>query len=235
MAEGSSPRPARSGRRRIEEMNAYYEKVAPLHDSFMGYTSNEAMEGLLRPIIEWVEPFIRGKRVLELACGTGNWTQVLSKRALSVTAADQSQSYLSIARSKDFAGHNVTFLRADAYSLESVGGTFEAAFAADWWSHIPLDCITGFVAGIVRKLLPGSSIVILDMLPGPSLDAMFSHYDENGNGIHRRRFEDGTEFEVVKNFPKEEELLEVFEKYSSDMEYREHAALRRWVFTATLR
>jgi len=234
MSVGDSGDKRHSGRRRIDDMNAYYDKVAPLHDAFMGYTSNEAMEELLGPIIEWIEPFVRHKRVLEIACGTGNWTQVLSKRARSVVAVDQSRAYLDIARSKEYAGGNVTLLKADAYSLESVEGKFETAFAADWWSHIPGSCIPEFVGSMMKKLMPGSSVVLVDMLPSPSLDAMFSHYDEEGNGIHRRSFEDGTEFEVVKNFPGESDLHEIFGAYAGTMTYREHDELRRWVLTLTL-
>jgi ubiquinone/menaquinone biosynthesis C-methylase UbiE len=225
----------RKGRRRIEEMNIYYDKVAPLHDAFMGYTSNEAMEELLGPVIEWVEPFVRDKEVLEIACGTGNWTQVLSKRAHSVTAVDRSSNYLGIARSKDYGRDNIVFLRADAYSLANVKGLFDVAFAADWWSHIPRSCITEFVKSMTRKLRSGGSIVLLDMLPSPSLDAMFSHYDEEGDLIHKRAFDDGTEFEVVKNFPKESELREVFGPYAEAITYREHEELRRWVLTLTMR
>lgn len=226
---------SQSGRRRIEDMNAYYDKVAPLHDSFMGYTSNEAMEELLGPIIEWIDPFVRGKDVLEIACGTGNWTQVLSKRARSVVAVDQSGAYLDIARSKEYARDNITLLRADAYSLESVEGDFDVAFAADWWSHIPRSCTPDFVESMMKKLRPGGAVVLLDMLRSPSLDAMFSHYDQEGNLIHRRSFEDGAEFEVVKNFPTESELQEIFGTYAETMTYREHDELRRWVLTLTLR
>jgi SAM-dependent methyltransferase len=224
----------RRGRDRIEEMNRYYDKVAPLHDTFMGYTSNEAMEKLLGPIIDWVEPLLRQKRVLEIACGTGNWTQVLSRRAGSVTAVDQSEAYLAIARTKEYARPNVTFLRADAYSLGCLEGTFDIAFAADWWSHIPRSCVAGFVQSLVPRVSPGGAIVLLDMLPSPSLDAMFSHYDEEGNSIHRRLFDDGTEFEVVKNFPDESDLRAAFEPYAARMSYREHDTLRRWVFTVHL-
>ena len=223
------------GRRRIEEMNAYYDKVAPLHDSFMGYTTNEAMEELLAPIIEWVEPFVRDRDVLEIACGTGNWTQVLSKRAKSVVAVDQSPAYLRIARSKVYSKDNVTFLNDDAYSLEGVEGEFEAAFAADWWSHIPRSHVPDFVESMMAKLSPGSTVVLLDMLPRPSLDAMFSHYDADGNCIHRRRFDDGTEFEVVKNFPSEPELREALGRYADNLTYREHDELRRWVLTLKVR
>lgn len=224
-----------AGRRRIEEMNAYYDKVAPLHDRFMGYTSNEAMEELLGPIIEWIEPFICDRRVLEIACGTGNWTQVLSRRAVSVLAVDQSAAYLDIARSKKYAHDNVTFLRADAYSLEKLEGSYDAAFAADWWSHIPKSCISSFVTSMMSRLRPGGHAVLLDMLPSPSLDAMFSHCDEEGNCIHRRRFEDDTEFEVVKNFPTESELRAALGSYADYLQYREHDELRRWVLTLRVR
>jgi demethylmenaquinone methyltransferase/2-methoxy-6-polyprenyl-1,4-benzoquinol methylase len=223
------------GRKRIDEMNAYYDKVAPLHDGFMGYTTNEAMEELLGPIIKWVEPLVHDRKVLEIACGTGNWTQVLSKRAESVLATDQSEAYLEIARSKEYERDNITFLRADAYTLEGVRAEFDAAFAADWWSHIPRSFIPEFVASMMAKLRSGSAVVILDMLPSPSLDAMFSHYDEDGDGIHRRRFEDGTEFEVVKNFPTEAELREALGGYATGLLYREHDELRRWVLTLRVR
>ncbi len=224
-----------SGRRRIEEMKAYYDKVAPLHDGFMGYTSNRAMEELLRDIIEWVEPSVLDKDVLEIACGTGNWTQVLSKRARSVLAVDQSDAQLDIARSKEYAGDNVTFVKADAYSLEGVEGAFGAAFAADWWSHIPRSCVHDFAAALMARLRRGSEIVLIDMLPSPALEAMFSHCDAEGNRIHRRRFEDGAVFEVVKNFPTESEFREVLGPYAESMSYREHDGLRRWVLTMRVR
>lgn len=232
---GDSNDARRAGRRRIEEMNVYYDKVAPLHDAFMGYTCNEAMEELLGPIIEWIEPYVVNKDALEIACGTGNWTQILSKRAHSVLAVDQSEAYLSIARTKEYARDNITFLKADAYSLENVKGIFDAAFAADFWSHIPRSCITECVESMTCRLQPGGSVVLLDMLPSPSLNAMFSHYDEDGNVIHKRTFDDGTEFEVVKNFPTESELRAVFNPYAREISYREHDDLRRWVLTVTMK
>ncbi len=231
---GDSGDRGKPGWRRVEEMNAYYDKVAPLHDSFMGYTSNAAMEKLLGPIIDWIEPFVLDRRVLEIACGSGNWTQVLSKRARSVVAVDRSRAYLDIARSKKYAGDNVTFIEADAYSLDGVEGKFETAFAADWWSHIPVSCIPEFVGSVTDKLVPGGSVVLLDMRPSPSLAAMFSHVDGEGNRIDRRSFEDGSEFEVVKNFPKEADLRGAFGAHAGTMRYREHGGLRRWVFTLTL-
>jgi demethylmenaquinone methyltransferase/2-methoxy-6-polyprenyl-1,4-benzoquinol methylase len=214
-------------------MNAYYAKCAPLHDEFMGYTGNAKMEKLLGPIIGWIEDDVRDRDVLEVACGTGNWTQVLAKRAKSVVATDVNQAALEIACTKTYETDRVRFEVADAYALDTVDGTFNAGFAADWWSHIPKSAARDFAVGFVRKLEPNSRVVLIDMLPREELDRMFSHYDEEGNLIHRRAFGDGEVFEVVKNFPTEDELLETFAGLARNLRYREHDDLRRWVLTLT--
>jgi demethylmenaquinone methyltransferase/2-methoxy-6-polyprenyl-1,4-benzoquinol methylase len=215
----------------ISEMNAYYASCAPWHDEFMGYTCNEKMEALLGPIIKWCEPHITDRDVLEIACGTGNWTQVLSKRARSVLATDVNESALAIARRKTYAGANVTFRVADAYGLPGIAGSFTAAFAADWWSHIPKAAIPRFVKSLTGRLQPGSPVVLIDMLPNEILNSMFSHFDDDGNRISRRPLPNGEVFHIVKNFPTEGELRSAFEERADQIEYREHDSLLRWVLT----
>ena len=219
----------------IEQMNAYYEKQAPRHDKLMGYTDNARMEQLLAPLIKRFEDCIAGQEVLEIACGTGNWTQVLAKRTRSVLATDISPAALDIARSKSYGNTEVTFRIADAYTLENVPGTFTAAFAADWWSHIPKSNIAQFVEGLHRRLCPGAKVVFIDMMPSESLDRMFSHYDNEGNLIHKRTLPDGQQFYVVKNFPTEEELRDVLDGLADDIEYYEHWSLRRWMLIYSLK
>lgn len=213
----------------IEQMNAYYEKNASIHDKLMGYTTNEKMEELLGPLIKRVEKYVAGKDILEIACGTGNWTQVLAKRARSVLATDVNVSALDIARTKDYMNARVNFEIANAYALDDIDGVFTAAFASDWWSHIPGSEISAFVEGLHRKLCPGASVVFIDMMPGESLDRMFSHYDEDGNLIHKRSLPDGQVFYVVKNFPTEKELMDVFEGKVKDIKYHKDLSLRRWM------
>jgi demethylmenaquinone methyltransferase/2-methoxy-6-polyprenyl-1,4-benzoquinol methylase len=215
----------------IEHMNKYYAKRAPEHDYFMGYRGNKEMERLLGPMIEWFEDDVRGKDVLEIACGTGNWTQVLAKRARSVVATDVNKTIIKIARTKTYDNDRVRFQVADAYNLEKIDGSFNAAFAADWWSHIPRAALRPFVTGLKDRLRPRSRVVIIDMLSNERLNRWFSHYDDDGNLIHKRDFPDGEVFEVVKNFPTELELLEVLSGLADDIEYREHDILHRWMLT----
>lgn len=213
----------------IEQMNRYYEARAPWHDYYMSYTSIEKMEALLRPIVDIVEPIVTGRAVLEIACGTGNWTQALAKRAASVTATDISPTALGIARQKLSGYDNVTLIEGDAYHPENIDGAFDILFSADWWSHIPKARISDFLASIAKKLAPGSKAVFVDMSLTPYFEQEPCRYDSDSNRISLRKLPDGTPFEVVKNFPSEEELRTGLAHYSTNIDYFDFAALARWM------
>jgi ubiquinone/menaquinone biosynthesis C-methylase UbiE len=219
----------------IAEMRRYYTDRVPYHDGFMGYTDNAAMERLLAPIIELVGKVVAGKDVLEIACGTGNWTQVLSRRARSVVATDLIEGYLEGARKKPFQKSNFIFKTADAYTLDGIDGEFTAAFAADWWSHVPLSRTGHFIENLHRKLQPGARVVFLDMLRTPELEKWFSHRDDEGNEVQRRTLPNGKTYRVIKNFPSESELRDRLGKLAVDIEYREDNQLLRWVLTYSTR
>jgi demethylmenaquinone methyltransferase/2-methoxy-6-polyprenyl-1,4-benzoquinol methylase len=217
----------------VRRMNEYYAGRAPLHDAYMGYKDNTSMEELLGPIIRWFEAHVEGADVLEVACGTGNWTQVLARRARSVTATDVNRSVLDLAEGKSYASDRVSFKVADAYALEGLDRSFTAAFAADWWSHIPKSRIPVFLGAVCGKLLPGSRVIIVDMLPTRNLTYLGTHRDEEGNLIHPRKLSSGETYEVVKNFPTEQELAACVKGFGRDMVYLNHDGLRRWglIFT----
>lgn len=218
----------------IKEMNEYYGENVHYHDECMSYTDNLSMEKLLAPIIRRVEKDIKGKDVLEIACGTGNWTQVLSKRARSVMATDINEAYLIEAKKKSYQKDNVVFKVADAYELDGIDRKFNLAFASDFWSHIPKSKIKSFIETLHNKLLAGSEVIMIDMLRKPELDRMFSHIDEEGNVIQRRILPDGKEYQVVKNFPTEKELMNCLKGYGIKINYYEDVELLRWVLSYTL-
>jgi ubiquinone/menaquinone biosynthesis C-methylase UbiE len=221
-------------RKCINEMNAYYDNRSPFHDKYMSYTSNENMEKLLGSLIRLFEKDISGKDVLEIACGTGNWTQVLARRAHSVLATDINTSALKIARRKEYDKTQISFKKVDAYNLDDIKGTFNAAFAADWWSHMPKSMITSFLNGLHRKLKPGSRVLFLDMMQNDELISNESYHDDDGNFIHKRILPDGQQFHVIKNFPKDKELREIISGYASDIEIHENLYLERWLLSYTL-
>ena len=216
----------------LEEMHRYYEDRVPFHDVYMGYTDAAAMERLLDPIVAYVGAALGGRDVLEVACGTGNWTQVLARRCRTVVATDLIEGYLERARAKVHAP-NVTFRRADAYSLEGVGEGFSAAFSADWWSHMPRSRVPVFLDALHARLRPGARVVVLDMLRTPELDAWPSSLDEEGNVVQRRGLPSGDEYLVVKNFPTAAGLRADLGGRAVDVEHVEFPGLARWLLAYT--
>jgi SAM-dependent methyltransferase len=216
----------------IKEMNRYYQARAPWHDEYMGYTSNADVEALLAPIVRDVEKHVESQDLLEIACGTGNWTQVLARRARSVLATDASDAMIEIARAKEYPEGRVKFAIADAYTLDGVAeDRFTAAFDADWWSHIPNSKLGAFVSTLHGKLQEGSRVVFLDMQHHH--DPRFEHYriDSEGNRVHRRRLPDGREFDVIKNFPTEGQLRATVAGIATNVEFREYSGLSRWMLS----
>jgi len=213
----------------IEEMKRYYETRAPWHDDYMGYESNEDMESLLRPIINILLPATIGKHVLEIGCGTGNWTQVLAKRATSIVAFDNSLGALEIARKKLVDCSNVSLIQCDAYDLKKIDGSFDVLFAADWWSHIPIGMLLVFLDSIIEKLRPVSKAVFIDMMFKEEFKQEPCSFDSDNNRISRRTLPDGSEYEVVKNFPKEVDIQRILSPHARRVDYYEFDVLQRWM------
>lgn len=216
----------------IDEMNRYYEHRAPWHDEYMSYESNEKMETRLRPIIELIGPWVRDRKVLEIACGTGNWTQVLAKRARSVYAVDFSKSSLDIAQSKEYA-QEVEFEIADAYCLDGVRSDFEVAFSGDWLSHVPRQRLRSFFKVLHEHLLPGATVIMVEMLFHSGLDFPF-RLDEQDNRISDRTLPDGTTFEVIRNYLTEAELRDLLSGIATDIVYTENKTLHRSLLRYTV-
>ena len=67
-----------------------------------------------------------GRRVLEVACGMGRWTQVVADAAGQIVATDVSNDLLQNARCLPLPGANVSFVQADAFDVQKVAGHFDA-------------------------------------------------------------------------------------------------------------
>lgn len=214
-------------------MKRYYEARAPWHDYYMGYKSIEGMEELLRPIIEKAAKIVTGKRVLEIACGTGNWTQALARRAQSVTAIDSSRRALDIARRKLLPYCNVSLVQCDVYDPGGIGGRFDVVFASDWWSHIPNGVLPAFLQSVTGRLKPESTAVFLDMSFREFFRQEPCYYDSDNNRVSLRELPDGSECEVVKNFPDEGEIRNILTPFAGHIDYFEFPALERWMVVFT--
>ena len=92
----------------------YYARRAPEYERI--YQKPERQEDL-RTLRARVAQTFAGRRVVEIACGTGWWTEILAGTAHSVTATDINDEVLAVARAKGLDRARVSFQRCDAFDL----------------------------------------------------------------------------------------------------------------------
>jgi len=141
--------------------------------------------------------------VLELACGTGAWTQHLASVADSVVAVDVAAEMIEFARPK-IATSNVTFVQADVFTW-SPGRRFDAIFFAFWLSHVPPALFGSFWERLATMLGDGGRVVAIDELHARR-DLEKNLTTENGLPVARRQLRDGTHHRLVKVFYGADEL-----------------------------
>ncbi len=212
----------------IEEMQTYYGRRAPIYDASMGYDDDAAVSALL-PVIERLRDTMRGRDVLEIACGPCFWTRFAAETAASVLATDFNESTLDEARKKSFPFHRVTLLQADAYSLDTVPGDFDAIFAVDWLAHVPLSKMHEFLSGALRRVRSGSPLMFIDQLPKEH--SRTGVFDDEGNHIQERVLPDGAVFRVIKHFFSDDQLATHFSRFSGDLSIQRFPECRRIIVT----
>ena len=165
---------------------------------------------------------LAGHDVLEIACGTGYWTEVISQTAKSVLATDINEEVLEIARCKHYPDRKVSLVRQSAYHLDQLNGhRFTAGLAVFWWSHLGKDELRNFLQSFHRALLPGALVVFVDNRFVPGSSTPISRTDADGNTYQSRRLADGDEFEVLKNFPAQSEAEAVLSGLATGVRWSE--------------
>jgi ubiquinone/menaquinone biosynthesis C-methylase UbiE len=184
-------------------MQSYYASRAPEYDSV--YQKPERQPDL-RAIEAWLPSRFAGETVLEIACGTGYWTQFIASSAAAIVAVDSAPQTLRIAEPRVPAG-KAHFVVGDAYDLPAGLGRFGAAFAGFWFSHVPKARRREFLAGVGRLLRqPGAKVVLLDNRYVEGSSSRITEQDAEGNTYQTRTLADGSVHRVLKNFPAEAEM-----------------------------
>lgn len=198
-------------------MQRYYAERAPEYDAVYSKPERQAD---LRQIERWLPGVFQGTNLLEIACGTGYWTQFLGPGCDSVVGVDTAPQTLGVARTR-VPLDRVHFVLADAYVLPFRRRQFRAAFAGFWWSHIPRARIRGFLLGLHAVLQPGARVVFLDNRFVARSSTALSERDEDGNTYQVRRLADGSVHRVMKNFPTRTDLTEATSGLVDGLKYHE--------------
>jgi SAM-dependent methyltransferase len=213
----------------IESMRDYYARRAAYYERV--YARPERQPDLRAMEAALAEPFA-GRHVLEIACGTGWWTQHGAQRATSWLATDLNPETMAVARHKTMPAC-VQFATVDAYTFAELGPqTFNAAFAGCWWSHVPLQRLPGWLNTLHARLEPGARVLMLDNLYVPGSSTPLSRTDNAGNTYQNRSLDDGSVHEVLKNFPTSEQAFSMLGPRA--VEPRWVAYGHYWVLSYTL-
>jgi demethylmenaquinone methyltransferase/2-methoxy-6-polyprenyl-1,4-benzoquinol methylase len=136
---------------------------------------------------------------LELAAGTGLWTQRLAQQCATVTAVDASPEVIAINQGRVTPGTNVNYLQQDLFSWRPTE-RYDLVFFSFWLSHVPPERFAAFWEMVRGSLSLGGRAFLIDSLytdrstardhtlAGPEATSML------------RRLNDGREYHIVKVF-----------------------------------
>lgn len=199
-----------------DEMARYYAERAAEYDRVYAHP---AWARDLPRLGARIEALFPGRRVFEVACGTGYWTERVARVAARVHAEDLSSETLALARRRRYAPATVTLARHDAY-VPGIGG-FDGGLAALWLSHVDLARMDDFLAAFHSRLERGAPVLMFDERDTPDRRVTASRADAAGNRYERRRIAAGREFEIVKNFYDGDGLARRFAKHGQNFVFEE--------------
>ncbi len=144
--------------------------------------------------------------VLELAGGTGWWTQRLARTARRLTVVDSSSEALLISRSR-VNDADVEFVVADIFEwLPARRGQYDTVFFSFWLSHVPRMLFEPFWGMLRGPVKPGGRVFLVDNRFDPTWDRPDPCVMAGEGNVQVRRLDDGSTHRVVKVFYEPEEL-----------------------------
>jgi 2-polyprenyl-3-methyl-5-hydroxy-6-metoxy-1,4-benzoquinol methylase len=175
----------------LAEQVDYYRRRAGEYDT-TAYGDVAAARVRIARLVAEMRP---AGSVLEIACGTGLWTEALAEQADAVTAIDAAPEAVAIARGRVRPGR-VSFEVADVFSWDP-GARFDVIFFSAWLSHVPASRFGQFWQLLAKLLAENGRVLFID-----------EHIDERGKEAYvagrdevvERRLTDGSTFRVIKNF-----------------------------------
>lgn len=135
--------------------------------------------------------------ILELACGTGIWTQELVKIGERITCVDASPEMMAINQAK-VQSDRVNYIQADLFTWQS-DQQYDMIFFGFWLSHVPSEKLADFLQRVSAMLKPDGILFLVDSQA--TLQATANNQTmPTDTTIHQRILNDGREFKIVKVF-----------------------------------
>jgi SAM-dependent methyltransferase len=221
----------------LAEQQAFYRARAPEYDEWWQRCGRYDRGGEADRM-EWnrevsvveaaLDRFAPVGDVLELAGGTGWWTERLARAAGRLTVVDASPETLALNRER-VRRPDVDYVVADLFSWRP-SRPYDVVFFSFWLSHVPRSRFGPFWSLVRSCLRPDGRVFLIDSRDDPTPPPLAGDDPvvvEYGQDLHRRRLKDGSEYRVVKVLYEPDELQSLIEKerWRADLD-----ATRRFIF-----
>lgn len=190
----------------LDEMVEYYRARAPEYDEWWqrqgrydrGAAANARWFAEIQEVLTDFDACGFTGAILELAPGTGNWTQQLLRTADTITAVDASPEMIDLNRAR-VQSKRVTYILADLFTWQP-DRQYDAIFFGFWLSHVPTERLTGFWRTVALALRPGGKLFFLDNLREATTTSVDQHLPAADSQLMTRKLNDGRTFQIVKNY-----------------------------------
>lgn len=198
----------------LAEQCAYYRARAPEYDEWWQRTGRfdrgaESAEEWSRQIARielGLATFAATGDVLEMAGGTGWWTQRLASTAQHLTVIDSSPETLDLNRNR-VRRPDVDYITADLFAWQPQR-TYDNVFFSFWLSHVPRARSADFWTLVRSCLKPDGRVFLIDNRLDPlrTAETQDPYVVGRDTDLDRRRLHDGNEYQVVEIFYEPDEL-----------------------------
>ena len=141
----------------MKEKETYWSRFA---DDFEERNTYVVGRSDMEVILDEVSKLTGLKNTLELACGNGTYSRVLSKNADKVTVTDFSDEMVGAAKKRLNGFENVLVEKADAFDLQYPENSFDTVFLANLLHVVPNP--ENIVDEVKKVLKTDGRIIVLD-------------------------------------------------------------------------
>lgn len=174
----------------IEESKQRWEDNAYYWDDYMGDESNRFHRELIRPYTEELLQLENGSKVLDIACGNGNFSRRLIEMGAEVTAFDFSAHMIEKAKLRTPNTDHIAYHVIDATDDESIIGLGKESFdrAVANMALMDIADVTPLARAVYEVLKPGGMLVFSITHPcfqTPGMRKIHETEEVNGQVITR--------------------------------------------------